>query len=1436
MSDIMIRLPRAYDVARVRAELRLLGDWWRPSPEDLGKDTHIWKSLESLPAPASAPYVAEILQELAVPGDAARLLVVPPGGPTPLRGDNGAPSLKGGPRLHLPLVAPLEADLYVGGQRCEWKEGELWYTDGTTSLDAHNRSHVPRVHLVLDVNPGTCAQELLPSSLAQGCLPDLLREQARVRPQARAVVHAHEHLTFRQLVERSTRLAAFLRHQGVAPDDCVGLFVEPSLELMVGAWGILFAGAAYLPLAPEYPEERLRYMLEDSRAKVLFTQEHLKARLEELAPRGTRFVTLRDAVAFESPDSDAVDLQPHHLAYVIYTSGSTGKPKGVMIEHRAIVSQMRWLRAAQGLNADKVVLQKTPMSFDAAQWEILAPSLGSQVVVGGPGVYREPERLVELITQHQVTTLQCVPTLLQALLDTEGFHRCASLTQIFSGGEALSKSLALQCLATLPGCDLVNLYGPTECTINSSSFTVNRATVMEGPLTISIGAPVSQTRYHILDSERVPVGEGEQGELYIGGIQLARGYLHRPDLTAERFIDDPFHPHEARGKLYKTGDLATWNPDGTVQFAGRVDNQVKLRGFRVELDEIRLAIEKHDWVKHAAVIVKNNAHTGFQNLLAFVELNPKEAALMDQGTSGAHHQSKQSKLQVKAQLSNPGLRTAEELAGRPTVDLPGKDATEAQRRQVFARKTYRFFEGGEVSEADLLRLLGGQRPEARSRELHTLRLDELGELLRYFGQYTSEERLLPKYGYASPGALYATQLFLELEGVGGLSPGHYYFHPAHHQLVLLHALPETGTTRARVHFLGKWRAIEPTYKNNIQEVLEIEAGHMVGLLDEVLPRYGLGLRDLPFTPSVKDALGGAEEDPYLGSFELVPHAEARREEALDLYVQPHPGKVLGLPAGQYRYRDGGLEKLSDALIEKKHVIAINQQVYERSSLGITVISRTQETWRQYLDLGRKLHQLQANPHHLGFMSSGYSSKSGHPLPSARRMDTLLRDVGLESGPSYFFVGGRVSEEQLRSEGMKEDVVHMKGPAEMIRDDLLQFLPDYMVPNRVIVLDKLPLTANGKLDLQALERRNVELAERPFVAPRTPTEERIAELWKKEMKREVVSVQDDFFESGGNSLMAVGLINKLNRWFQTALPLQVLFESPTVEKLALKVDSQVSEPASRLVRLRARRQRRPIYCWPGLGGYTMNLQVLAARMGSEQPFFGVQAHGINPGETPYPTLARMAAEDLKAIRRTQPKGPYTLWGYSFGARVAFEAAWQLEQAGEKVEHLFLIAPGSPKVRAKDTASHGSAPDYSNPAYVTILFSVFAGSITDPALAECLDVARDEDSFVSFVCGRFTQLDPELARRIIHIVQRTFEFQYTFRELLDRRLEAPITLFKARGDDYAFIENASGYSSRPPTVIPLEADHYSLLREPDIDELVRKIHARLRFEEQPENHAA
>lgn len=1234
-------------------------------------------------------------------------------------------------------------------------------------------------------------------------LVDMFLQQVKNQPNSTAVIYNQEILNYSQLAKNSFDIARYLQFLSVAPDTCVGIFTEPSFELVQGVWGILISGGAYLPLSPEYPEERLKYMIENSDIRIIYTEQKWKNKLSTFLSSEIQMVTPEDVMLFHGKNTDFEwinNLHSDHLAYLIYTSGSTGKPKGVMIEHHSLVNQMNWLGTAFHLNSKSIILQKTPFCFDAAQWEILASCCGCQIVMGNVGIYKDTDQLIDTINTNHVTTLQCVPTLLQALLDTEEFSHCQTLTQIFSGGEVLSKSLAIQCMHTLPQVSLVNLYGPTECTINTSAFTVRFSS--KNMQAISIGKPIDNIQYYLLDNDYNPAAVGEIAELYIGGEGLARGYHALPELTAEKFRT---HPNLANQRIYKTGDLAYWNSDGTVQYVGRIDNQIKLRGFRIELDEIKSKIEEHDWVKSAAVILSDE-----KQLNAFVELNSKEATLMDQGNHGAHHQSKESKVQVMMQLANKGCR--EDIAGKVAIQLPGKIATKKQKNRIFSRKTYRFFDGVSLTKEDLLRLLQCKmQNNSYQKNKRTLTYADFGKILRYFGQYMSKERLLPKYGYASPGALYATQMYLEIDNAFLLPSGYYYYHPVYHQLICIQPKnTQTSETTIKLHFMGKKSAIEPIYQNNIQEVLEIEAGHMVGLFEYVLPEYGMCIVEDHYNEALKKIMDIATEDFYLGSFKIVSEYFTEMEEDLELYLQVHGNKIEGLSSGQYHYKNACLEKISEDIIQKKQVIAINQAVYERSSFGITAISTTDKHWMSYINLGRKLQKLQMNPYRIGLISSGYSSKTGHNLPSAKEINRIL---GANKGASYFFIGGSITDEQLNSRGMNEDAVHMKGPAEMLQDALKCFLPDYMVPNKIILLDQMLLTPHGKIDIQALKEKALAMIPKKIqVEPRNLLEQSIHGIWKKVIKKDSLSINDNFFELGGNSLTAVSLVNKMSKTLKMDLSLQILFQYPTIESLASKMSSQ--DIISRLISLKPQGVKRPIYCWPGLGGYCMNLRLLSEKINASQPFYGVQTHGVNANEIAYSTLFEMAEADMRLIKKNQPEGPYILWGYSFGARVAFEVAYQLEKMGDKVDNLLLIAPGSPKISVHQKLNRGVQGTYEDKEYVAILFSVFMRRISGIELDECLKLVHDESSFIEYMTKKNNQLTPEFVKKIIQVVSITYGLSFS---IVERKvLNAPITIFEAKGDNPSFVEKNSTINHY--TKYRLNAEHYTVLEESGVNELL------------------
>ncbi len=1259
-------------------------------------------------------------------------------------------------------------------------------------------------------------------------LVDMLMLQVRCRSEEIAVCDDTSALRYSDLAEYAARLAARLKRAGVGAGSRVGLFADSSAEMMAGLWGILFSGGAYLPLGTDYPVDRLTYMIRDAGVDVIVTQNKLRGRLAEMILPGVTVITLDalDAVP-GGEDSDCLcgpAMLEDDLAYMIYTSGTTGTPKGVGISHAAILNQLTWLQTEQKLRVGEVILQKTPVSFDAAQWELLAVCCGVQVVMGRPGVYRDPEALIEQIKLHGVTMLQGVPTLLQALVDLPEFETCTSLNSLFSGGEALTRKLAARIFESRPGCRLVNLYGPTECTINATAHTVDPAALTNGPEMIPIGQPAANTSCWILDENLQPVADGAAGELYIGGRQLANGYHARDDLTAERFITW-ISPAGGRPlRLYKTGDLVRRNPDGSLQFQGRADNQVKFRGYRIELDEIRLAIENHDWVKAAGVFVKPHARTGQPVLAAGIELNPREAPLMDQGKAGTHHHSKKSRLQVRAQLSGAGMRSTAETDGRKTYALASADADAFQRQFAFARKTYRFYEGGEVSAQDVLAVLSQpEQPVFAAGGLAALGTGDLGYLLRWLGQFTSEERLLPKHAYASPGALNATQVYVELANVAGFEPGYYYYHPARHELVLTAPRPAAAKPEMQLHFVGKIPAIEPVYKNNIREVLEFETGHILGLMDHVLPAHGLGIGAGTDAADALPHLQCGPDHIYIAGYRVTDHAERQTELPVDYYVQTHDNKVAGLAPGHYAYRDGALQPFSRHTIKQRHVIAINQRVYQRASGMISMVSRDAERWHAYIDLGRSLQRIQQNSCRIGTMSSGYSSKSGNDLVAATRLKDILNEHGFASGACYSAVFGKVSGAQIAHKGMHEDSVHMEGPAELIRRDLQSLLPDYMVPSKLALVPSIPFSASGKVDVNALKtfaEFNEIDAEREIVSPRNATETRLADIWRSEMGIDDISVLDDFFEIGGESLKAVKLVLAVNKAFDADLPVQVLFENSTISQLALRLkEGEHAAGVSRAVLLK-KGVGHPVFCWPGLGGYPMNLRHLAFAIETSRPVIGIQASGVNPGEQVCGTIQEMAARDAELIRQADSEGPYTLWGYSFGARVAYETAYQLEQAGCEVAELTLIAPGSPELPGGDPVRADQASLFRDASFLTILYSVFAQTIAPERVTPVLETVTDLDGFVAYVAAEQPDLDRGMIDRITRLVAQTYAPEYGLR-MEQRQVAAPMRLFKAAGDNLSFLETANCMLAEPAPVHALTADHYELLKPGGVGELAAAL---------------
>jgi amino acid adenylation domain-containing protein len=374
--------------------------------------------------------------------------------------------------------------------------------------------------------------------------------------------------------------------------------------MMIGLLAILKSGGAYVPIDPDDPLERVNYVIEDSGATILLTSRRIRE-LRGPAHLGDSIICLDgDLGAWEfhsevNIECDSIPLTSSNLAYVMYTSGSTGIPKGVMVEHRHVSNQLEWMQAEYMLGCKDVVLQKVPFSFDLSVWEIWWPLFaGATIVIAKPGGQKDPKYLCELIRKSNVTVAHFVPSMLGALLDSTAAADCPSVRQVFSIGEELTSTLVHKLHQTLPHTTLHNLYGPTETTVAVTACTITSETV---PDRIPIGKPVANNWIHILDPEGKKVREGEAGEIYISGDQVARGYINRPELTKEKFLDciPGISPNL---RAYRTGDLGKMLPDGNIEFCGRVDHQIKVRGFRVELGEIETWLAAHPAICNAAVI------------------------------------------------------------------------------------------------------------------------------------------------------------------------------------------------------------------------------------------------------------------------------------------------------------------------------------------------------------------------------------------------------------------------------------------------------------------------------------------------------------------------------------------------------------------------------------------------------------------------------------------------------------------------------------------------------------------------------------------------------------------------------------------------------------------------------------------------------------------
>lgn len=461
---------------------------------------------------------------------------------------------------------------------------------------------------------------------AEQCLHQLFEAQAARDPQAVAVVFGDEQLRYGELNERSNQLAHHLRRLGVGPEKRVGICVERSLELVVGILGILKSGAAYVPLDPAYPPDRISFMLADAQVAVLLTQAHLKARLPQAGAETLALDADWKEIAQNGSANPTSEATPNNLAYVIYTSGSTGRPKGIALSHRGVVNNLLDLNHRFAVGPTDRVLALSSLSFDMCVYEVLGTlAAGGGIVLPAPLAQRDPAAWAELIMRHRVTVWNSAPALLELLVDYAGLRfevRLAGLRLALLGGDWVPVALPARLKALAPGVRVIVMGGATEASIHSTIYEVE--TPDPNWQSIPYGVPMANQRAYILDAAGRPMPVGVPGELHLGGIGLARGYFNQPGLTAEKFVPDSFS-RQPGARLYKTGDQTRYRPDGNIELLGRVDYQVKIRGFRIELEEIVAALKRHAAIK-AAVVITLEDEPGDKRLVAYAVCRPDAPA------------------------------------------------------------------------------------------------------------------------------------------------------------------------------------------------------------------------------------------------------------------------------------------------------------------------------------------------------------------------------------------------------------------------------------------------------------------------------------------------------------------------------------------------------------------------------------------------------------------------------------------------------------------------------------------------------------------------------------------------------------------------------------------------------------------------------------------
>jgi amino acid adenylation domain-containing protein len=1052
------------------------------------------------------------------------------------------------------------------------------------------------------------------------CIHQLIAAQVARTPDRIAVECADRQLTYRELARRSDRLAAHLVAMGVGADVLVGICLGRSLDTIVGILGILKAGGAYVPLDPAYPPSRLALIIEDAAMPIVLTQSRF---VDKLPTYAGKIVCIDELARDPEPQCSHLlpdEVKPHDLAYVIYTSGSTGKPKGVAIEHHSLVNYTLAVRLEYAITAADRVLQLTSLNFDVSAEEIYpCLSVGATLVLRNDATIDSIDNFIQSCHDWEITVTS-LPTAfwheLTARLALDNLLVPPSWRLAIIGGEKAAPDKLQAWMALGLKVRLIDAYGPTEGTISALMCDVDSC-APHTPATIAIGRPIANVQAYVLDKNLALCPIGSPGELYLGGAGLARGYLHDPELTARKFIPNPFNP-ERSARLYRTGDLVRYLSDGKLQFLDRLDEQVKIRGFRIELGEIETLLERHPGVQEAIAI--NAVGDRHDSIATYIV--PKQR----------HHQ-----MQWWPSVGEYPLYD-ELLYQSMTTDTPRNQAYQAAIQRTVKNKVV--VDIGTGKDAILARFC----IEAGAKKVYAIEASETAyyQAIETIARLGLQSKIIPIHGYSTAIDLpEAVDVCLsEIIGTIGSSEGVAPLLNDARRFLKADGcmIPHRCATKIAAITLPAQLRENPSFQeltgHYTRQIFEhVGQPFDVRLCVKNLPHSNIISNSDTFEDLVFDTVTACE---YSHQITLTMTKSARLDGLLlwlNLYTAP--------------------EIVIDNLEREYSWLPVYFPIFN-PGVNVAPGDRIEAACQSWLSDNN------INPNYR--VIGRLICENGAIFPF--RYDSLHHQQS--TIPNHFyqllFPNGQIridTESQLSSKS--------------IRTYLSRHLPAYMLPNRIVTIEQLPITPNGKVDRRALLALNTtENSALKATVPRNNLEEILVGIWQEVLEIERIDINDNFFELGGHSLLAIQLFTKIHQRLKVQLPLAILVRSPTVARLAeyLNSSSQANISSS-LVPIQPHGTRTPFFCVHSLDPCLLFYKSLVQFLDPEQPFYGIQPYDVDNKLLSFTTIEEIAAYYLWEIRSIQPHGPYYLGGFSFGGFIAFEMAQQLHKQGEKVALLAIF---------------------------------------------------------------------------------------------------------------------------------------------------------------------